>query len=202
MRSSNRSPSRRPVRSSGRALSLGAIVFLALLPLACGGAGEEAEPAPDPVDVSDLGLRFARLPAGFEVVENGARLVLEPEGDEGGTMTVEAGEPSDFGLDPVTDANGQQAHYESLDGGQFLGVQKLVVPVGPAAYARGRFVEDGRTMEQTTVFVVHPTANRMIRAGYVYPAGADAEESRARIQQLFELVGEMGANDASLPSTP
>jgi hypothetical protein len=174
------------------------------LPLACGGAAEEAAPAPDPVEVVALGLRFARLPAGFSVAENGSRLVLEGDG----TMTVEAGERSDFGLDPVTDANAQQARFESLDGGEFLGVQKLIVPIGPAAYARGRFRRDGEAVEETTVFVVHPTANRMVRASYSYPAVEDAEASRQRVQQLFELVGEMetsgsgGTDEADAASDP
>jgi len=162
------------------------IVPLALLGLACGG--DEEEPANEPVVVEELGLRFASLPAGFSVVENGSRLVLEGAG----TMTVEAGQPSDFGLDPVADATAQQARFESLEGGEFRGAQRLVTPSGPGAYARGRFTRDGQRMEETVVFVVHPTANRMVSLSYVYPAGEDSSE---RVQSLLELVAEMESTD-------
>ncbi|HVS64193.1 MAG TPA: hypothetical protein VMT85_11905 [Thermoanaerobaculia bacterium] len=165
----------------------GLIVPLALLGLACGG-GDEEEPANEPVVVEELGLRFVRLPAGFSVVENGSRLVLEGAG----TMTVEAGEPSDFGLDPVADATAQQARFESLEGGEFRGAQRLVTPSGPGAYARGRFTRDGQPMEETAVFVVHPSANRMVSLSYVYPAGEDSSE---RVQSLLELVAEMESTD-------
>jgi hypothetical protein len=164
---------------------------------ACAPAPEEAPAEPAALTNEALGLRFAALPAGFEVAENGARLVLAGDG----TMTVEAGERSDFGIDPVAEANAAQAHFEGLAAGVFLGVRQLVLPIGPGAWARGRYTADGATLEETRIFVVHPAVNRLVTASYVYPAG---EDSGARLERLFELVGEIEAADdpAEPPAGP
>jgi hypothetical protein len=194
----NRLPWVRILRTA-RLPSLFSVLLSALLSvlLAAGCGGGDPPPAAEQpgtaVEVDELNLRFARLPAGFAVSENGARLVLEGDG----TMTVEAGELSNFGLDPVAEANGQQARFAALEGGEFLGVQRLGTHLGPAAYARGRFTRDGASMEETIVFVVHPSANRMVSLSYVYAAGDD---SAARVQTLLELVGEMEPQDAPEPA--
>ncbi|HVS16794.1 MAG TPA: hypothetical protein VMV46_23020 [Thermoanaerobaculia bacterium] len=184
----------------GRLLPLGLALALGA---GCSPAPEEAPAPPEALTNQALALRFAGLPQGFVVADNGARLVLVGEGTMGdGTMTVEAGEPSDFGIDPVAEANAEQERFEGLPDGVFLGVRQLVLPIGPGAWARGRFSADGRALEETRVFVVHPTENRLVTASYVYPAG-EAEDSGQRVQRLFELVGEIeAADDPVQPPAP
>jgi hypothetical protein len=165
------------------------MVAALVLAIGCSSTPEELPTAAASVTSQALGLRFAALPAGFEVAEDDARLVLTRDD---GTLTVEAGELRDFGIDPVTEANAEQERFEGLVDGVFLGVRQLITPLGPAAYARGRFTDDVAEREETLIFVVHPTANRLITARYLYPAGDD---SGARVQTLMELVGEIEAVD-------
>ena len=59
---------------------------------------------------------------------------------------------------------------------------------GVAFYSRGRFSEAGATVEETVIFLIHPTASRQLEIHYRYPAGDD---SAARVEQLIEVLAEL-----------
>jgi hypothetical protein len=181
-----------------RTLVLAVSALLVSLTLACdrGGNGklDEAElPSPaQRVENEALDLALARVPAGLSLRDNGADIRLVPDGsasDDPSELRIEVGPPSDFGIDPVQLANDQQASFGEAAGGEYFGAQKLVTPLGPATYARGRFdAEDGSRIEETRAYAVHPAANRLVTVTYRYPAGDD---SRERVAQLLELLGEI-----------
>ncbi|HUP25219.1 MAG TPA: hypothetical protein VNB06_20060 [Thermoanaerobaculia bacterium] len=181
-----------------RTLVLAASALLASLTLACnrGGDGniEDAElpPPAQRVENEALDLALARVPAGLALRDNGANIRLVPSGGDAGDQSelrIEVGPDSAFGIDPVQLANDQQASFGEAAGGEFFGAQKLVTPLGPATYARGRFdAEDGSRIEETRAYAVHPAANRLVTVTYRYPAG---EDSRERVAQLLEVLGEI-----------
>ncbi len=186
---------------------------LGLLLLAA-GLGCQAEPPAAPekraVASAALDLAFADLPAGFEVAgsEGGAiRLRWAAEDREGtarestareGAMWVEAGESSDFGIDLVKVTNSQKAIYEARPAGEYSGGRKMVTPAGQAYYSRGRFDEDGRRLEETRLFLIHPRANRLVTFHYLYPA---ADDSAERLPELFAWVGELIVEPAEPAAT-
>ena len=176
------------------------LLLLALLPLtACGGEPAVVEEVPEEasvIELADLGLTFAAIPAGFEIEsQSGDSLVLEeaaPEAD--GRMWLTAGERSDFGIDLVQVVTDQTAVFEAMNNAEYFGGRKLMVPAaGEAYYVRGRFDDDGGARrEEARVFLVSPSDNRLLTFHYAYPA---AEDSADRIQQLFTWVGEIGVLD-------
>jgi hypothetical protein len=82
-----------------------------------------------------------------------------------------------------------------MPGGSYLGNRELVTPIGAAFTARARYQADGREVEETKVFAVHPAGDRLLIVSYVYPAGGDSQE---RVQQLLLLLGEI--EGLSLPA--
>jgi hypothetical protein len=146
-----------------------------------------------------LDLALARVPASLAVRENGAAIRLAPAAaGTSGELRIEVGAPSDFGIDVVQIANDQQAAFGQSPGGEFFGAQKLVTPLGEATYARGRLdADDGSRVEETRAYAIHPTANRLITVTYRYPA---AEDSRERVGQLLEVLGEIEARVAPAES--
>jgi hypothetical protein len=184
---------------------LAASALLAFLTFACdrGGDGNdgniedpELPPQAQRVENEALDLALARVPAGLALRDNGADIRLVPGDADAGDpseLRIEVGPDSNFGIDPVQLANDQQASFVE-SGGEFFGAQKLVTPLGPATYARGRFDgEDGSRIEETRAYAVHPTANRLVTLTYRYPAG---EDSRERVAQLLEVLGEIEARNA------
>lgn len=173
-----------------------------VLVAACSSPTEDTPaPTPDPVVNEVMNVSFASLPAGFAVAENSAdTLRLEPASAEESqgprTMWLEVGERSDFGIPLVDIVNSQKEQYEALDGGAFAGNRELGTHVGKAYYSRGSYSFDGATVEETRIFLVHPTENRLVTFHYRYPADDD---SGARIQELFAWLGELGAASPQAP---
>ena len=164
---------------------------------ACSGEPAEQAKAPEPIANPQLDLSFARIPEGFEVAINqGTELRLESvvEGREG-SMGVEVGERSDFGIDLVQVVNSQKAIFEAKPNGSYSGGRKLMTPAGEAYYSRGQFDEDGARFEETRVFLLHPRVNALVTFAYRYPAG-DADASAQRVQELFDWVGELSTEPA------
>jgi len=166
--------------------------------LGCGGAEAPADPAVERLESAVLDLALAVVPAGFSVGDNGDPLVLV-RADDDGTIHVTADVPTDFGIDVVQVANDQKSDYEGRPGGIFSGAQKLVSPLGQATYARGRWDTEDGTVEETRVFALHPTANRLLTLTYRYPAGDDSAE---RVAQLLEVLGELETLAEATPAVP
>lgn len=184
-----------------RTAALAVTVLISLVALACGTPAEQAPAKPDPVINEAMNLSFARLPIGFTVTENSDSTLelgpTDPEQSSGPTaMWVEVGEPSDFGIPLVDIVNSQKDQYEALEGGTFAGNRELGTHVGKAYYSRGGYTFEGAAVEETRIFLVHPTENRLVTFHYRYPSGDD---SGARIQELFTWLGELSAIVAQAP---
>ena len=173
-------------RFSSPLLSWIALTLAAGLFSAC-PAREPTPPEPEPVINQQLNLSFPALPTGFKVESNQAgdlRLALHDE-ERVGSMWVEVGERSDYGIDLRGIVNSQKALYEEKAGGSYAGGRKLVTPVGEAYYSRGRLDGPEGQVELTKVFLVHPAENRLVTFYYQYPAGDDSAE---RLPELFEWL--------------
>jgi hypothetical protein len=159
-------------------------------------------PPPEPITNATLNLTFEGPPDGFAVATNqGATLEFLPvDSDANGRMWVEAGEPSDFGIDLVSIVNGQKEIYLAEPGGSFSGNRKLITQLGEAYYSRGQFDTDDGRVEEVRVSVLHPTENRLVRMYYRYPdPGEGSAESGQRIPHLLDLVGRILIPVAEVP---
>ena len=163
-------------------------VFSGIIGVA-GCAREEEPPKPEPISNPQLGLSFSALPAGFVVDTNDGQVLRLSSITEGrdGEMWVEVSEKSDFGIDLVDITNSQKADYEDRAAGEYSGARKLMTPAGEAYYTRGRYEAEG-LVEETRVFLVHATENRLVVFHYLHPAGEDSAE---RLPELFAWVGEL-----------
>jgi hypothetical protein len=142
------------------------------------------------VESPDLGVAVARLPDGFRQVRSGAETIeLEGTSSRGpGRVVIAAGPVEIGGINLVEAVRAQKAAFEALPGGSYLGNRELVTPIGAAFTARARYQAEGREVEETKVFAVHPAGDRLLIVSYVYPAGGDSQE---RVQQLLLLIGEI-----------
>ena len=168
-----------------------AIGLLAIvLATGCSGGAVEEVSAPPPPSNPDLNLAFSAIPSGFEVVQNDAEAMrLAPtDPEDASVFWVEVGEASDFGI-PITEiVTAQKELFEALPDGDFGGNNELMTLHGRAFYSRGRYTHEGAQVEETRVFQIHPTENRLITFHYRYPAGDDSAE---RVQQLLFWLGEL-----------
>ena len=141
-----------------------------------------------PVDTSvtneALGLHFASVPEGFDVVTNeGSMLELAPSGEDStGRMRFIVG-PEQHSINLVASLQADRARLEAMPQGDYKGGQELQGPSGPAFYSRGRYETDGATVEETRIFSIHPSSMRLLTLSYTYPAGADSA------QRVTELIG-------------
>lgn len=182
------------------------LFLFATLGLACSAPDSEAPTAdPDPVVNQAMNVSFASLPAGFAVAENSdTALRLEPSSSDDvatgeRSMWLDVGDRSDFGIPLVEIVNSQKEQYEALEDGTFSGNRELGTHVGKAYYSRGGYTFDGAAVEETRIFLVHPTENRLVTFHYRYPADDD---SGARIQELFAWLGELEAADPQADAAP
>lgn len=176
-----------------------AILALLLAAAACSPQPEQAA-APQPVYNPALDIRLESVPEGLEVTANaGDRLELRPTaGDPGqpapeGRITFAVG-PEETGVNLVAAVQQHQAAAESRPGGEYLGARELQGPLGAAFYSRGRFTQDGRPVEETVVYALHPTQSRRLEIRYRYPAGEDSSE---RVTSLISLLAEIGVPQAA-----
>jgi hypothetical protein len=191
-----------------------ALPWVALLYLlafaACNREDAPSEPvaaAPERLENEALQIAIAGLPGGFDVTVNSGeslRLVREP-GLPPGEAWIGVGAPVEGGINLVEHIRGQRAAFEALPGGSFSGNGELQLADGrPAYYSRGRFEDQGKTVEEFRVWSVHPVdPNRLLAVYYRYPAG---EDSKQRLEDVLFLVGEIeglgGADGAPAPQEP
>jgi hypothetical protein len=153
-----------------------------------------AEPPPPPppdtsVENVDLGIRLAAVPEGLETTVNeGSSLELQPtaEGVEGLVWFVVS--PDLHAVNLVAAVANHQAQIEGLPDGEYMGGQELQGDFGVAFYSRGRYSEAEATVEETALFLIHPTASRQLEIHYRYPA---ADDSAARVEQLIAVLAEL-----------
>ncbi len=162
---------------------------------------KEEAPAPPPaerVENSQLGVAIAALPPVFKVAANeGTRLELVPAA-EGltGTLAVVAGEAETGGINLVAAVEDHKTEIEAREGGEYKGQRELGSQLGTAFYSRGHYPgDDGATVEETVIFLVHPWGDRTLQLVYRYPA---ADDTKVRIEDhLFAVLGELEALPAA-----
>jgi len=167
------------------------VIVLALVvsALSCG----EPPPPPPPPDTSveneELGIRLAAVPDGLEAVVNeGRNLELKPtaEGVDG-AMTFFVG-PEQHAVNLVQAVHDHQAKIEAMPDGEYMGAQELSGDAGVVFYSRGRFFDHETAVEETVLFLIHPSDYRLLEISYRYPA---ADDSAARVNQLIEVLSEL-----------
>lgn len=165
------------------------MLALVVTALSCG----EPPPPPPPPDTSvenaELGIALASVPDGLHTTINeGSSLELRPTGKGIDGLLWFAVGPEKVGVNLVAATQLHQAQIESLPNGEYKGGEELQGDFGVAFYSRGRFSESGATVEETVIFLIHPTASRQLEIHYRYPAGDD---SAARVEQLIEVLAEL-----------
>jgi len=147
---------------------------------------ETAETTPMVVENSELRLRLAGVPGSFMTVTNdGDQLVLNVAGPDTEGEILFANKPPEAGQNLPAEIKLRRTLIEEQKDGDFLGAQELTSQLGTTYYSRGRYVLDGILIEETTIFALHPYADRITTITYRYPAGDDSSE---RVQQLFEVL--------------
>ena len=165
------------------------VLLLAVSVLSC-----SEPPAPPPstdtsVENTDLGIRLASVPDGLQTTVNeGRNLELQPTGEGvDGLMWFVVG-PEKVGVNLVAATQSHRDQIEGLPDGQYQGSQELKGDFGVAFYSRGRFSEAQSTIEETVLFLIHPSASRQLEIHYRYPA---ADDSAARVEQLIAVLAEL-----------
>jgi len=168
------------------------MIFVLVLVVTALSCAEPSPPPPPPdtsVDNVELGVALASVPEGLHTTLNeGKSLELRPttEGVDG--LVWFAVGPEKVGVNLVAATQSHKAQIESLPDGEYKGGQELQGDFGVAFYSRGRFSEAGTTVEETVLFLIHPTASRQLEIHYRYPAG---EDSAARVEQLIGVLAEL-----------
>jgi hypothetical protein len=165
------------------------VLVLAISALSC----SEPPPPPQPPDTSveniELGIKLAAVPEGLETSFNqGRNLELRPtrEGVEG-VMSFFVG-PEQHAINLVAAVQDHQAKIEALPDGEYIGAQELTGDAGVVFYSRGRFSDQEAAVEETVLFLIHPSAYRLLEIHYRYPA---ADDSAARVEQMIEVLAEL-----------
>jgi hypothetical protein len=178
-------------------LTLALLLVLPLLAIAC-ASEPPAEEAPEPIRVENpaMGLAFSQLPEDFVVEANDPEqiVVVSDDPERAGTMTVEVGEPSDFGIELDQKVWEDRERVEARSDGEYLGGNKLMSQLGEAFYSRSRIEEEGAVIETVRVFALHPTENRLVTLSYRYPAADDSSE---RLPEVLQLLGAIEIPDAA-----
>jgi hypothetical protein len=170
-----------------------ALLLALILTAAC---GKEAQPEPVRVENQPLGIAIASLPEEFEVVStDGETIELSAAGPNGpGRAVIAAGPYQTTGINLVDATKERKAWFESTPGATYYGNRELGTPIGTAFTARGIYPTEGGEVEETWVYAIHPTANRVLTITFTYPTG----ESEDRVQQLMALLGEIEAASAGM----
>ena len=170
------------------------LVAAAGLAVAC--SEEPPAPVSGPVENAELALTVAALPDDCSVQRNEGRdLVLACASRRGttGEVLFQVGTEGET-VDLPALARGQKEAFEAMPEGKFHGNRELVTPTGPAYTARGRYVEDGRALEEIRVLALHPANESLLVVRSRYPEG---DESAKRMEQLLLIVGEVQAPGAA-----
>ena len=168
----------------------GTIPCLALaLAVACGGTPEPATEAAAPaqrVENAGLGIALGSVPTGFSLATNaGETLELQPDGERPGKLsfTIQGGH------NLVDAVNGHRDSTVTQPDGEYKGQIELGSHLGTAFASRGQYTgEDGATVEDFRIFVLHPEGRGVLTLIYSYPAGDD---TAARRDELLGTLGEV-----------
>ena len=148
---------------------------------------EIVEPTPMVVENNELRLRIAGVPGNFKTVTNdGDELILSVADPAIEGEILFANKPPEAGQNLPAELRSHEELIEEREGGDYLGAQELTSQLGTTYYSRGRYLLDGSLIEETTIFALHPYADRITTITYRYPAGDDSSE---RVQQLFDVLG-------------
>jgi len=129
------------------------------------------------------------VPEGLHTTLNeGKSLELRPTGEGVDGLVWFAVGPEKVGVNLVAATQSHKAQIENLPDGEYKGGEELQGDFGVAFYSRGRFSEAGATVEETVLFLIHPSASRQLEIHYRYPAG---EDSAARVEQLIGVLAEL-----------
>lgn len=155
----------------------------------CARSPEPELAEPERVENADLGISIAALPQAFSVVSaSGPTIELSADGKAGsGRAIIAAGPVEEFGINLVESVKERKAIFEDAPNGQYFGNRELGTPNGTAFTARGAYDAESGPVEETWVYTIHPTANRLLTIAYTYPPG----ESKERVNQLLLLLGEI-----------
>jgi len=148
----------------------------------------EAPPAPSLPTVTNqaLGIRLTALPADFTVATNeGDILELAPSSSEVEGRVLFSVGPEKPNVNLVAAVKRHQRLVEEQPEAEYKGGQELVTPLGAAFYSRGRYLAGLDEVEETAIFLLHPTQARLLTITYRYPAGVD---SSVRVQQLLDIL--------------
>ena len=174
------------------------ILVLAPLLVSCGPrqppAAAPAEDVAPAAENAALGLRVTELPEGIRMAGNeGDRLVFDAASDGvPGNLLIGVGPPVLAGINLAAEANGF-GERAAASGGKFFGGNQIVTPYGSGYVAR---VLGGDGMEEIRVFLLHPgDSDRLLTVSLGYPPGGP-EVSRARMNQVIELLGALEPLDA------
>jgi hypothetical protein len=177
----------RPMPMSPRRLLPTGLVPVALLLLVAGCARPTPAPstAAERVESRGMGLAIAALPEPFEVsINDGERLELTaPEA----RLTIAIGPERVAGINLVDEIESRKKWFEAAQGGGYFGNRELMTPIGTAFTARGTYEQPGGAVEETWVYAIHPSANRLLTLTYTYPTG----QSQDRVQELVAVLGEI-----------
>jgi hypothetical protein len=165
------------------------VLALVLSVSSCSGPPPPPPPQDTSVENVDLGIKLAAVPEGLVAsVNEGDILELRPTGEGvDGKVWFFVG-PDQHAVNLVAAVTGHQAHIEGLPDGEYMGAQELTGGFGVAFYSRGRFSDAEVTVEETVLFLIHPTAHRLLEIHYQYPA---ANDSAARVEKLIEVLAEL-----------
>jgi len=168
------------------------MIFVLLLVVSTLSCAEPPPPPPPPdtsVENTELGIALASVPEGLRTTLNeGSSLELRPTAEGADGLVWFAVGPEKVGVNLVAATQSHQAQIENLPAGEYKGGEELRGEFGVAFYSRGRFSEGDDTVEETVIFLIHPTASRQLEIHYRYPA---ANDSAARVTQLIEVLAEL-----------
>lgn len=159
------------------------------------GACKKQEEAPPPVPTvrvenTATGMAIAAL-SEFVVADNdGETIELTPAGEGAtGRVSVVAGKAEIGGINLVAAVKQHKEEILARPDGDYKGQSEYVSPLGTTYASRGRFTEDGGTVEEVVVYMVHPWNDRTLQVIYRYPAGDDTQ---VRLNALMTgVIGEL-----------
>ena len=168
------------------------MIFVLVLVVSTLSCAEPPPPPPPPdtsVENTELGIALASVPEGLRTTLNeGSSLELRPTAEGADGLVWFAVGPEKVGVNLVAATQSHQAQIENLPDGEYKGGEELQGDFGVAFYSRGRFSEAGATVEETVIYLIHPSASRQLEIHYRYPA---ADDSAARVTQLIEVLAQL-----------
>ena len=199
--SGDRSPHGAPRRRRPRGGRAIALLLAAALAGACGE--EPPELSTGPVANPELGLAMDELPERCTISRNEGRdLVLACGSRRGTTGEVLFQVGAERVADLAELASGQRQAFEAMPHGRFLGHRQLATPSGPAFTASGRYVEDGKSLEEIRVLALHPGTRTLLVVRSRYPEGDEADGRMEQLLAIFAAVRPTGSAASRSPAGP